>query len=166
VAHFHSVLFGGFLFPLMAGLYYWFPKMSGRKLDERLGQIQWWLMTLGSALLILPMFVLGLDGMRRRISDYSNMDWRSLIIITAIGGFLIFFGLVIFFYNVLRSRKRGEPAGNNPWEGRTLEWMVSSPPPAENFASVPQVIGAPYDFGVPGSVHAVVAPDNSDAPGK
>ena len=161
VAHFHSVLFGGFLFPLMAGIYYWFPKMSGRKLDEKLGRWQWWLMTLGSALLILPMFVLGLDGMRRRTAGYSNMDWKPLIIITAVGGFLIFFGLIILFYNMLRSRRRGDVAGNNPWEARTLEWMVSSPPPPNNFESLPQVVGPPYEFGVPGAVHAVFTQDNA-----
>ena len=138
--------------------------MSGRLLDERLGKIQWGLMTAGSALLILPMFVLGLDGMRRRTADYSDMDWRPLIIVTAIGGFLIFCGIIILFYNMLHNRRHGAVAGSNPWEGRTLEWMVSSPPPAENFTSIPQVVGAPYDFGVPGSVHAIIPQDGSAAP--
>jgi cytochrome c oxidase subunit 1 len=162
VAHFHSVLFGGFLFPLMAGIYYWFPKMSGRRLDEKLGRAQWWLMTLGSGLLILPMFVLGLDGMRRRVAGYDPLPgFQFMHILTAVGGFLLFSGLIILFYNMLRSRRRGDVAGNNPWEGRTLEWMVSSPPPSENFESAPQVVGPPYEFGIAGSIHAVLSKDDS-----
>jgi len=156
VAHFHSVLFGGFLFPLMAGIYYWFPKMSGHMLQDKLGKIQWGLMTAGSALLILPMFALGLEGMRRRVADYDpTPGFQSMHLTTAIGGFLIFFGLVILFYNILRSLRRGALAGNDPWEGKTLEWQVSSPPPAENFLRAPLVVGPPYDYGVTGSVHAV-----------
>ena len=162
VAHFHSVLFGGFLFPLMAGIYYWFPKMSGRRMDEKLGRTQWWLMTLGSALLILPMFLLGLEGLRRRVAGYDPLPgFQFMHILTAIGGFLIFFGLLILFYNMLCSYRRGDVAGNNPWEGRTLEWMVSSPPPAENFESIPQVVGPPYEFGVQGAVHAILPENNS-----
>jgi cytochrome c oxidase subunit 1 len=163
VAHFHSVLFGGFLFPLMAGIYYWFPKMSGRRMSERLGRAQWWLMTVGSALLILPMFVLGLDGLRRRTADYSNMDFRPLVITTAVGGFLIFFGLLVLFYNMLKSRRQGEPAGDNPWEGRTLEWMTSSPPPFDNFPTAPVVTGAPYDYGIDGPAHAVIPGSSGNA---
>jgi cytochrome c oxidase subunit I len=168
VGHFHSVLFGGFLFPLMAGLYYWFPKMSGRRLSERLGRAQWWLMTAGAALLIMPMFVLGLDGLRRRTEDYANMSFQPLVIVTAMGGFLLFFGLAVLYVNILRSLKRGEEAGHNPWEARTLEWMVSSPPPARNFAALPEVTGAPYDFSVPSAVHAVLmdSPDTPSAGGK
>ena len=156
VAHFHSVLFGGFLFTLMAGIYYWFPKMTGRRMSEKLGQAQWWLMTLGSALLILPMFVLGLDGLRRRTADYSNMDFRPLVITTAVGGFLIFFGLLVLFYNILRSRRKGAPAGDNPWEGRTLEWMTSSPPPHDNFHITPLVTGEPYEYGIASKPYAAV----------
>ena len=154
-SHFHSVLFGGFLFPLIAGIYYWFPKMTGHRMNEKLGRAQWCLMTLGSALLILPMFVLGLDGLRRRTADYSNMDFRPLVITTAVGGFLIFLGLLVLFYNILSSRRKGAPAGDNPWEGRTLEWMTSSPPPDDNFLVTPVVTGEPYDYGITSEPYAV-----------
>ena len=129
-------------------------------MSEGLGRAQWWLMTLGSALLILPMFVLGLDGLRRRTADYSNMDFRPLVIATAVGGFLIFLGLVVLFYNILRSRRKGAPAWDNPWEGRTLEWMTSSPPPYDNFPATPVVTGEPYDYGISSRPYADVTRSN------
>ena len=118
------------------------------------------LLALGSALLILPMFVLGLDGLRRRTADYSNMDFRPLVIATAVGGFLIFLGLVVLFYNILRSRRKGAPAWDNPWEGRTLEWMTSSPPPYDNFPATPVVTGEPYDYGISSRPYADVTRSN------
>lgn len=158
VAHFHATLFGGFVFPLMAATYYWSPKVTGRMLSERLGKVQWALMTVGFMVLYLPMFYLGLAGMRRRVYDYgANQGYQQLQMTTAVGGFLMGLGFAILFYNLIHSLRRGESAGANPWGSRTLEWQVSSPPPEENFAYVPQIIDYPYGYGTPGSVHAVLA---------
>jgi cytochrome c oxidase subunit I len=155
VGHFHSMLFGGFLLPAMAAIYYWFPKVSGKMLRERLGKVQWALMTLGTFLLVIPMLGLGLEGMRRRIADYTpGLGFQTLHILTAIGGFLIFSGLVILVYNVVVSLKRGTSAGDNPWNAQTLEWMVSSPPPENNFEEIPEVLDRPHLHGVSGAFHA------------
>jgi cytochrome c oxidase subunit I len=156
VGHFHGTLFGGFLMPFMAGIYYWYPKVTGRLLSEKLGVSQWLLMTLGTALLMVPMLGLGLEGMRRRVFDYPpGLGFQELHIATAIGGFLIFAGLVILAVNLVRSFKKGASAGPNPWQSRTLEWQTSSPPPEDNFKQVPLVIGNPYGYGVEGSAHSV-----------
>ncbi len=157
VGHFHAMLFGGFLFPTMAAVYYWFPKVTGRLLSERLGRIQWLLMTLGAAALILPMLGLGLEGMRRRVAAFDPaVITPGLHLSTLAGGVLIFAGLVILIDNIVRSARRGAAAGNNPWHSQTLEWQVSSPPPEENFAEIPEVVGRPYGYGIRGSVHGVV----------
>jgi cytochrome c oxidase subunit 1 len=159
VGHFHAMFFGGFLLPVMAAIYYWFPKVSGRMLSEKLGKIQWLLMTLGMFLLAIPMLGLGLEGMRRRIGDYElALHFQPLHIATAMGGFLVFAGLVILAYNLMASFKRGAAAGDNPWGARTLEWMVSSPPPENNFEDIPEVLDRPHMHGVSGSVHARVSP--------
>lgn len=159
VGHFHAMLFGGFLLPVMVAIYYWFPKVTGRMLREGLGKIQWLLMTLGAFLLVIPMLVLGLEGMRRRITSYApGLDFQQLHIATAVGGFMVFTGLVILAYNMVVSFKKGAPAGNNPWASRTLEWQVSSPPPEDNFTHIPRVLDRPHLYGVPGSVHAEVSP--------
>ncbi len=156
VGHFHGTLFGGFLLPFMAAIYFWFPKVTGRLLSERLGKIQWFAMTLGASLLILPMLALGLEGMRRRVFDYPpGLEFQQLHIATAIGGFLIFTGLVILAYNLVASLKRGAAAGPNPWNSRTLEWQTSSPPPEDNFTEIPRVVGNPYGYSAEGSEHAV-----------
>jgi cytochrome c oxidase subunit I len=154
VGHFHATLFGGFLLPLMAAIYFWFPKVSGKLLSEKLGRAQWGLMTAGAALLILPMLGLGLEGMRRRVADYLDPEMRWLHMVTALGGFLIFAGLVLLAINLVRSLKQGAAAGNNPWASRTLEWQTSSPPPEDNFAEVPEVVGNPYGYGIAGSQHS------------
>jgi cytochrome c oxidase subunit 1 len=158
VGHFHAMIFGGFLLPLMGAIYYWFPKVSGKMLSEKSGIIQWALMTAGAFLLFIPMLGLGIEGMRRRVITYDpGLGLQQLHIATAIGGFLIFAGLVILVYNMVISLKRGEAAGNNPWGGRTLEWMVSSPPPENNFDEIPEVLDSPHLHGVSGSVHARVS---------
>lgn len=151
------MFFGGFLLPVMAAIYYWFPKVSGRMLSEGLGKIQWLLVTLGMFLMAVPMLGLGLEGMRRRIADYGfTLHFQELHIATAVGGFLIFAGLVLLAYNLMASFKRGAAAGDNPWGARTLEWMVSSPPPENNFDEIPKVLDRPHLHGVYGSVHARV----------
>jgi cytochrome c oxidase subunit 1 len=157
VGHFHAMIFGGFLLPVMGAIYYWFPKASGRMLGEGLGKIQWLLMTVGAFLLFVPMLGLGLEGMRRRVIDYPAAPvFYELHLTTAVGGFLVFAGLVILVYNLVVSFKRGRAAGDNPWGGRTLEWMVSSPPPENNFDEIPEVLDGPHMHGVSGSVHARV----------
>lgn len=140
VGHFHATLFGGFLMPTMASIYYWFPKISGRMLREGLGKIQWLLMTVGMFLLVVPMLGLGLEGMRRRIANYPlTLHLQQLHIATAVGGFLVFAGLVILVYNIMASCRKGKEAGNNPWNASSLEWQTTSPPPEHNFATTPQI---------------------------
>jgi cytochrome c oxidase subunit 1 len=157
LGHFHAMIFGGFLLPLMGAIYYWFPKATGRMLGEKPGKVQWLLMTLGSILLFVPMLGLGLEGMRRRIVEAPAVPvFHDLHLITVAGGFLVFAGLVVFAYNLVVSLRRGPAAGNNPWGGRTLEWMVSSPPPENNFDEIPQVLDRPHLHGVAGSIHARV----------
>jgi cytochrome c oxidase subunit 1 len=161
VGHFHGTLFGGFLLPFMAGIYFWFSKATGRMLSEQLGKIQWLLMTLGAGLIMLPMLGLGIQGMRRRVADYTpGLGFQELHIATAVGGFLVFAGIVILVYNIVVSLKRGTIAASNPWNSRTLEWQTSSPPPEENFSQTPRVIGMPYGYGTGGPPHAVVDREN------
>jgi cytochrome c oxidase subunit 1 len=140
VAHFHQVLVGGALFGLFAGIYYWFPKFSGKLLNEKLGQLHFWLMMIGFNVTFQPMMILGILGMPRRISSYSDgMGWGLWNMIATVGAFMIATSVMVFLYNVVHSMVRGEEAGADPWDARTLEWMIPSPPPAYNFAEIPQV---------------------------
>jgi cytochrome c oxidase subunit 1 len=165
VGHFHAMFFGGFLMPAMAAIYFWYPKVTGRMLAEKLGKIQWLVMTVGMFLLAIPMLGLGLEGMRRRIQNYDfTLGFQQLHITTAVGGALVFSGLVILVYNIVTSFKRGAAAGENPWGARTLEWLVSSPPPEYNFEEIPEVLDRPHLHGVTGSVHARLSPRKD--PGK
>ncbi len=155
VAHFHHTMFGGFVFPFLAAAYYWFPKVTGRMYDERLGKLHFWLMILGFHTITLPMFAAGLMGMRRRIADYDPaLGIAPLHTLMTVGGYVVALSMLIFLYNVVRSAVAGERAPANPWGARTLEWQIPSPPPEENFATVPVIVGGPYDYGTPGSVHA------------
>ena len=140
VAHIHYVLFGGSVFAVFAGIYYWFPKMTGRMLGEGLGIIQFVIMFIGFNLTFFPMHQLGLAGMPRRIADYSSASgWSELNLAATIGGFVIAFSLLPFFWNVLVSLRSGKVAGEDPWEGNTLEWVTTSPPPAYNFDHLPEI---------------------------
>jgi cytochrome c oxidase subunit I len=140
VAHLHYVLIGINVFPVVGAAYFWFPKMFGRMLDERLGRWNFWTMFLGFNLAFLPMHLAGLLGMPRRIYTYGpGMGWSALNLIISIGSFVFAIGVLLFFINVIRSWKRGVPAGANPWDAPTLEWSVSSPPPPYNFALIPSV---------------------------
>jgi cytochrome c oxidase subunit 1 len=140
VAHLHYVLFGGSVFGVMAGIYYWFPKMSGRMLDETLGKIQFVLMFIGFNMTFFPMHILGLDGMPRRIAQYSSAaGWGQLNLLATIGSFVIAVSMLPFLWNVFISLRSGKHAGDDPWEGNTLEWATSSPPPPYNFDHLPQI---------------------------
>ena len=140
VAHLHYVLFGGSVFGVFAGIYYWFPKMTGRMLSETLGKVQFVLMFIGFNLTFFPMHQLGLAGMPRRIADYSaSAGWSDLNLAATVGGFIIAASMLPFFWNVLVSLRSGKIAGDDPWEGNTLEWATSSPPPAYNFDHLPEI---------------------------
>ena len=140
VAHIHYVLIGINVFPVLGATYLWFPKMTGRLMDERLGRWNFWLTFIGFNLAFLPMHLTGLLGMPRRIYTYRDaMGWDVLNMITTVGSFVLALGLLLFVINVVKSLRQGQRAGDNPWGGATLEWSVSSPPPPYNFAVVPIV---------------------------
>ncbi|AON54647.1 cytochrome c oxidase subunit I [Herbaspirillum seropedicae] len=143
VAHLHYVLLGGAIFPLFGGFYYWFPKFTGRMLDERLGRWNFWLFFVGFNVCFFPMHVLGLQGMTRRVYTYAaQMGWEGLNLTATIGAFLIGLSVLLFLLNVAHSLWRGAAAGDNPWGAATLEWSLPSPPPAGNFLEVPVVHAA------------------------
>ncbi len=162
VAHFHYVLFGGSVMTVFAGVYHWFPKMTGRMFDEQLGKLHFWLMFVGSNVTFFPMHWLGTLGMPRRVADYQQLaiehpsvhGWNTVI---TIGALLQGLGFIVFVYNMATSWRRGPIASANPWRSKTLEWMVSSPPPLFNFHDTPVVVGGPYEYGVEGAKHALLA---------
>jgi cytochrome c oxidase subunit 1 len=140
VAHFHYVLFGGAIFGLFSGAYYWFPKVTGRMLSEGLGKVHFWLMFIGFNLTFGPMHILGLQGMPRRYYTYTaDAGWGFWNFIETIGSFVIAASILAFMVNVVRSMSRGREAGPDPWDARTLEWSIPSPPPHYNFAEIPEV---------------------------
>ncbi len=154
-AHLHYVLYGGTVYTVFAGLYYWFPKMTGKMYSERLGQWHFWLTFVGTQLTFLPMHWQGLQGMPRRVADYDPR-FATVNAIETLGSYMLAIATFIFFYNVITSWKSGPKAPWNPWRGKTLEWLVSSPPPIFNFDAIPQVVGGPYQYGIPDARHAVV----------
>ena len=146
VAHFHYVLFGGALFAIMGAMYYWWPKIFGRLLSDKLGKVHFWLWFIGFNLTFAPMHILGLQGMPRRIYTYDEgMGWDFWNLVETVGAFTIALSVLVFLANVAISRKRGEEATADPWDGRTLEWSIPSPPPEHNFDEVP-VVEARDDF--------------------
>jgi cytochrome c oxidase subunit I+III len=143
VAHFHYVIWGAAVFPLLGGLYYWFPKVTGRMYHERVGQATFWLVFAGTNLTFFPMHISGLLGMPRRVWTYpSGLGWGIENLLSTIGAFLLTAGLVALFANLVVSAFRGAPAGADPFRGGTLEWATTSPPPAYNFAVIPYVTSA------------------------
>ena len=139
VAHMHHVLFGGTAFGLMAGLYYWFPKMAGRMMSESLGKISFWLMVIGFNATFLPQYSAGLSGMPRRIVEYHGDNLTTYNVISTIGSFILAAGVLVTVFNVFWSIRRGRIAGPDPWRANTLEWFTPSPPPEHNFDVVPTV---------------------------
>jgi len=140
VAHLHYVLFGGSVFGIFAGIYYWFPKMTGRMMSEGLGKLSFWVMFVGFNMTFLVQHSAGLSGMPRRVYDYSgDLGVGGYNMISTIGSFMLGIGVLLTVINALRSYKNGKVAGNDPWKGNTLEWYVQSPPPVNNFDIVPRV---------------------------
>jgi cytochrome c oxidase subunit I len=140
VAHFHYVLFGGALFGLFAGVYYWFPLVTGRFLGEGLGKVHFGLMLLGLNLTFGPHHMLGLNGMPRRIYTYpEGFGWDLWNLVSSIGAFTIALSILVFIINIARSAKSGTPAPPDPWDARTIEWTIAGPPPAHNFDEIPKI---------------------------
>jgi len=140
VAHIHYVLIGINVFPVIGGIYYWFPKMTGRMLSERLGKWCFWLTFIGFNVAFLPMHLTGLRGMPRRIYTYGpDFGWNTLNMISSIGAFVLAIGILLFLVDVAISLRRGARAVDNPWDAPTLEWAVPSPPPDYNFVVIPKV---------------------------
>ena len=140
IAHFHYVLFGGAVFGLLAATYYWFPKMSGKMLDERLGRWNFWLTFIGFNMTFFPMHFVGLAGMPRRYYTYgSESGWTFWNMVVTIGSFVLGFSILFFAYNIAHSLRHGKVAGKNPWDAATLEWATDSPPKVYNFAVIPTV---------------------------
>ncbi|HZE08838.1 MAG TPA: cytochrome c oxidase subunit I [Gemmatimonadaceae bacterium] len=142
VAHFHYVLIGGAVFPLWAGFYLWFPKVTGRMLSERAGKWNFWLFFIGMNVTFFPMHILGLMGMPRRVYTYlPEMGWGNLNALVSFGAVFIVASVCVFLGNVIYSLRRGVPAGDNPWNAPTLEWATTSPPPSYNHLFIPVVEG-------------------------
>jgi cytochrome c oxidase subunit 1 len=154
VGHIHYVLFGGSLFGAFAGLYFWFPKMFGRKLNETWGKVHFWLTFIFFNGVMFPMHILGMRGMQRRIYDYTQythlQGLQPLNIFMSFSAFALGVSQIILIVNFFWSLKFGERSGDNPWKSNTLEWQTSSPPPHENFAEIPVVYHGPYEYSVPG----------------
>jgi cytochrome c oxidase subunit I len=163
VAHIHYVLFGGSLMTIFAGVYYWFPKMTGRMFDDRLGKLHFWLTFIFANLTFAPMHLIGIQGMPRRVAEYADRfaGWNLFISFSA---WILGFSTLIFVYNMVASWRSGPRASGNPWRALTLEWQVSSPPPIFNFDAVPTVVGGPYEYGVPGAVHGIFKKPAEAAP--
>jgi len=140
VAHFHYVLIGGAVFPLLGAITYWFPKVTGRLMSERLGKLAFWLIALGFQLAFFPMHISGMMGMPRRVYTYpAGLGLELTNLLSTLGALVLALGLVLFLANIVRSLRRGEVAGPNPWDAAGLEWATSSPPPLYGFAHVPVV---------------------------
>ena len=143
VAHFHYVLFGGSMLAILGGLHYWWPKFFGRLLSERIGKWTFWFVFVGFNVTFFPQHLIGLLGMPRRVYTYTDTGLiQDYNLVSTIGSWIMGVGFVLFLWNIMRTRKRGRVAGNDPWLADTLEWYTTSPPPPHNFDTVPYVTSA------------------------
>jgi len=149
VAHFHYTIMGGAIFTMFAGLYYWFPKMTGRMFNERLGQIHFWLMFSGFQITFIPLFRSGVLGQNRRIADYPGA-YGDMNLLATIGAYVLGASFIFFVWNIAMSWVKGAKASDNPWGATTLEWTTTSPPPEHNFDEIPTITDEPYPYGRPG----------------
>jgi cytochrome c oxidase subunit 1 len=159
-AHFHYTLLGGAMIGAMGALVFWFPKMTGRMLDEKVGKVSFYVVMIGFNVTFLAMFYNGLAGMPRRVADYAP-QYQVANQISTLGAYTIAVGMLLFLYAIVHSWRKGTPAGANPWHAKTLEWFVPSPPPLENFEVLPVVTGDAYGYGEADTrhtTHAGVAP--------
>ena len=153
VAHFHYVFVGSVLFGAIGAVYFWFPKISGRFLDEKMGRISFWLAFVGVQVTFLAMFVSGLRGMPRRYASYQAI-FEHTNVISTIGAYMIMAGMLASLANIILSWRSGEPSGPNPWHSKTLEWLVPTPVPLENFEVLPVIESDPYTYGEKEGAHA------------
>ena len=154
VAHFHYTIMGATIFALFASIYHWFPKITGRAFDERLGRIQFGLFYLAFNAAFLPLFWVGLHGMRRRVAEVPP-ETIGANVVSSVAAFLLALSVLLFVVNIIRAWVRGPRAAANPWDAHTLEWQVASPPPPENFRVPVTVVGGPYPYGLPGGQHVM-----------
>jgi len=165
VGHFHATMFGGYIFPVFAAIYYWFPKITGKRMSEKLGKWHFWLLYVGFMVTSFGQMRIGLLGMRRRIADYDaalGFDLTHLII--TIAGYMVAVSVLLFFINLYRSARVGETAKGNLWESRSPEWLAPSPMPAHNYDTPVVVVGEPYDYGLEGSKYVEVNQPVAPAP--
>jgi len=159
VGHFHATMFGGFVFPFFAALYYWFPKATGRMYNESLGKLHFYLMTPAFWVMSLGQMRIGLLGMRRRIADYDpSLGIEQTQLLITIAGLIIGWSVLIMVYNLVASLRSGKVAVRNPWGSRSPEWQIPSPVPEMNYDQPPVVVGDPYDYGLADSTYVQVAP--------
>lgn len=145
VAHFHYIIFGGMGFGFLAALHYWFPKMYGRMYNLKFANIYAIILFIGFQLLFFPQFILGIEGLPRRYFNYLP-QFQSGQIISGIGAIVLAIGFLMMLYNLFKAARKGEIATANPWNGLTLEWQIPSPPPHENFESIPIITKGPYEY--------------------
>ena len=171
LGHFHATIFGGFIFPFFAAIYYWYPKITGRMYNETMGKVHFWIMTPAFWAMSIGQMTVGTMGMRRRIADYEQALGGMVTptlgavevghIVITIAGYAIALGILLMIYNLFNSAEVGEVAGSNPWRSRSPEWQIPSPVPEQSFARPISVVGEPYDYGLPGSyVAAATAGDD------
>jgi cytochrome c oxidase subunit 1 len=159
VGHFHDTMFGGFIFPFVAAIYYWFPKFTGKMYNEKLGQIHFWLMFPAFMIMSNLQLVLGLLGMRRRVVDYdADLGFDNMQLWITIAGFVIFIAMLLFAYNIIKSWRSGQKAEGNVWNSRSPEWQVPNPMPLHNYPQPFEVVGEPYDYGLPNSPYVNMNP--------
>jgi cytochrome c oxidase subunit 1 len=169
IGHFHYVVAPGTLMALFGGIYYWFPKATGRKMNDMLGKIHFWGSFIAINVVFMPMFIQGLSGMNRRMYDggaqyVMNQDVLYLNEVIGMGAWTLGFFQLFFIYNFFNSIKNGEKVGANPWNATTLEWEAPSPPPHGNFATPPVAYRGPYEYSVPGAEKDFVMQGEPDQP--